>query len=786
MTRDKTGQDLAARMVAEMGLSGEAAQRFVEAFNRRWQALLDAQRDRTLARLDLSGKLDRAVRGELWAQLAKDANLGILTDARFFEKLKKRYGVPEWTPDMGNEISKRVLEWQRTPEGFQRDRKIHATYAWLKGKQGGTVLDYAREFLYSDYFNSTIAWIRNFGFTGSMAPWLLARDVLVNPRAFFDVVRSGAPFFGAKEGLRDAADVLGTGEVTGLRLTKYDEAKLMDAWRRQEKGLRKWIGTFNTLGTRFLVGGDVPYFRTWQEYEAGMLARDWAKKQEGWSADRIRQHVADVMDYGPETRAAAQAQALAEGLSPKPQTGTLRERAQGRNDYWRRVDEIIQQKRAARFPELSRMAVETGLVNTLNSDFSRSLLGEVGRRIATFKSTRHGYLVDWTMPVIKVIINAADMGIDHSPVLNWGRIYELVKSRGTELRGQEITNPLTAKRFVATAFLSHAALAALAYWSAQSEDDESPAFRLHGRGPMDSKKRKMMPEGWQPHSFQMGNKFYNLGWMGPLMVPLDAVANYQDAARYGELSKKDALLRFAYALNQMPAVVLDQAGMQGFADLISFFGNRESDSNNAMNRMAARVAKTASSYLVPGHVRHLDQLFDPTKYKPEDIQQALMAGVPFARRTGHPDLDWRGQPMTGRPWDTLVSESKADPLGRDLLRLGLWVTPPHGGVELFDGVPMSPAEQYEFTRQRQQAVYRLLNEARKPGSATHKLWETLEMTAHWKREDVEKLPDDAKREQIIKAIGDAKEDRVGQSIINRIVELQGAAVKARLREARMK
>ena len=141
------------------------------------------------------------------------------------------------------------------------------------------------------------------------------------------------------------------------------------------------------------------------------------------SGDKLRQHVADVLDYGPQTRQEAQAQAIAEGLSPKPTEGNLAQRKLAANEYWRRVDEIIQQKRGARLAETGwgDMARETALFNTLNSDFSNTPLGRFGKFIASQKGESFGPMWDAMTPVVKVVVNAADLGIEATPGLNWVR-----------------------------------------------------------------------------------------------------------------------------------------------------------------------------------------------------------------------------------------------------------------------------------------------------------------------------------------------------------------------------
>ena len=785
LKREQTGADLRERLVNELGLTGESAQRFVDVFNRRWQAALDAAQRKTLDRLALDPKLDRAVRGEVWRQIIKDANMGVLTDERFKAKVQKRYGLPKWTPEMSEEAVRRAEEIARTPEGTQRDFKIHALNRWLKSQQGGTVLDYARELYYSNLFYSLSSWARNAGFNTSLTLYQLAAATASNPRAMLDVLRSGAGRWGAAEGLRDAASVVHTGEVTGAKLSKYDQAKLFDTWRDSQSRLKRAFSTYVSTPFRMLAAGDVPFYRFWQEMEWAQLARhDGVKK--GLSGDKLRQHVADVLDYGPQTRQEAQAQAIAEGLSPKPTEGNLAQRKLAANEYWRRVDEIIQQKREARLAETGwgDMARETALFNTLNSDFSNTPLGRFGKFIASQKGESFGPMWDAMTPVVKVVVNAADLGIEATPGLNWVRAYEVASSGGTRYRNADIKNPLVARRFAAQFLMSHAAVAVLALWSASQEDKENPEFKLHGRGPLDPAKRKQLPEGWQPHSFQVGKNYYNLGWLGPLILPLDAVANYQDAIRYGEMRKKDAAERLAYAISQMPAVVLDQSGLQGLADALNFF-NKERPSDNKLLRAAGRIVKTGESVLVPGYLRQLDQVMDPKTYTPQDIKQAVLSGIPWARRTDAPDLDWRGQPMKRGPFDSLKSEEKADPLGRELVRLNLWVNKP-APKELWQGVELTPAEQYEFTKNRQQRLYAVLKDWSTPGSANYATWQAVVALAEGRRPEVEKVPPGVGREAIIEAIRGAKMDAAAQHVINRLADIIGEQEKNKLKAGRIK
>jgi polyhydroxyalkanoate synthesis regulator phasin len=778
----ETGRTLLSGLVKEMGLNEAQAKEFAALFERRWQARLDAAREKLLGRLALDPKLHQAASGEVWRKLVHDANTGVLTDKRFGEQLAKRYGVPEWTPEIQAEALRRAMEISQTPEGIPRDRRVNALNAWLRSLQPASLLAYARENFYTNIFAAVTPPIRNVFGNLPVTMWKLGVDAVQNPAAFFDVLRSGAPAFGVKEGLRDAASVLATGEVTGARLHKYEEARLFEVWRRQSQGFRKLYGKMASRVTGALVAGDVPFYRLWQEYETAALVRNQALK-EGKSAAEARRLMEDVLAYGEKSREEAKAQAIAEGLSPNPDIKNWAVRQIQRNEYWRRVDDIIQQKRAVREPKISELAKRAGLDNTFNSDWDNTVLQRVGRFIASEKAHASGPMVDILMPVVKVIFKGADFALENTPLTSWVRAAELATSRNTRFRGADIANPLTARRFWTSFIMSHAAFGVLAALSVRDEGKDKPFIRLHGRGPTDANRRKQMPEGWQPHSLQIGNRYVNLMATGPLMLALDAIGNMQDAVRYENMGKEELHLRALHALSQIPHVVLDQVSMQALADLLGMANKADGMSDAAFNRMASRVARTAATVIVPGWARQADLLWDSTKYTATDVKQAMLSAIPFVRQQGKPDLDWRGLPMQQSPFDTLVSEGKADPLGRALTKLGVWVDKP-APVELWDGVKMTGAEQYEFVRQRQRMLYSVLRREMLNQSPT---WKALEQTAAMRGEKPPGWQPSGQTPEIRtieEAVAQAKVDGKAQHIIDFISGRISAQVKGEMRAKR--
>ena len=118
--------------------------------------------------------------------------------------------------------------------------------------------------------------------------------------------------------------------------------------------------------------------------------------------------------------------------------------------------------------------------------------------------------------------------------------------------------------------------------------------------------------------------------------------------------------------------------------------------------------RTATTAVIPNALRQIDRMFDPTVYDAPGATGALVASVPFARRTGRPTLNVWGQPVAN-PVTKRFTSPAGDPLAGELARLNLWVSAPRPEDVKLRGQPLTDAQFYEFTRVRGQRLRAILD-----------------------------------------------------------------------------
>jgi hypothetical protein len=694
------GKTLADRLTAEAGLTGPQADKLANAFQSAWKRELEARRAKLVEKLLLPRRLKRAVESKhLWQKFIELHNMGVFNDTRAFTLLQEQFGLPNVTAEHVARILKLSEAIQRAPEGIGRDNKVHDLLDYITRAKGTTMMDWGWAIYYANLFGRVSSLAINVASNFVKTPFDMAVDIATDPAAFLGWLKQAG--YGAREGLRDAGSVIATGRVTGARLNRSESSPLLETVKGK---LGAALLPLKLTG-RGLAAGDVPFYRLHQEAAWVMYARLIAKK-EGLKGEALERRVESMLGEYPARRNEAIAQAQAEGYDATSKNPV------DRNEFWRRVDDIIRLRRDAQFPELATWTKDVALERTFNADMRNTLLGNIG---TAFNKLRGKPGLRWLtlfQPVVRVVANQGDYWMDWTPGLNWYRAGKYIATG--EVRGKETSDPLAGKRLMATVALSHMALLGIAALSFKDDDKDKPGLRFHGRGPKDNAKRRALPQGWIPHSFQIGEKFYPIWMLGPLAMQLDIIGNYQDAARYGELDKTDATTRAAYAFAQLPATILDQNIMQGLTTLDRLRDLRPTD--KSMAGAAATVARMVKPFVVPGWVDEMDKLNDPTRYVATDVQAALLMQVPFARGlNGQPDLNMAGQPIQYSPTMRFGSSIEAAPeMVKWLSARNVAVEPSSRALVQYDtSKPMTDAEYYRYVKEADARAWRELPERRK-------------------------------------------------------------------------
>jgi hypothetical protein len=119
---DGTGKSLAQRLTEHLGLSPDGAAYLAARIEARFKALAGERKRALLARLGTMTKARVLSRPGLQQRLVEMSNLGAFDDAKFYNAVKEKLGLPVFTQEMGREITRRANRLQELPEGFQQQR----------------------------------------------------------------------------------------------------------------------------------------------------------------------------------------------------------------------------------------------------------------------------------------------------------------------------------------------------------------------------------------------------------------------------------------------------------------------------------------------------------------------------------------------------------------------------------------------------------------------------------------------------------------------------------------
>jgi len=198
------------------------------------------------------------------------------------------------------------------------------------------------------------------------------------------------------------------------------------------------------------------------------------------------------------------------------------------------------------------------------------------------------------------------------------------------------------------------------------------------------------------------------------------MGNWFDAKRWRKLDERSAWDRVAFVMSNSGKVITQQSFLDGLAGLASAL-NR--DNVKGGDELAKSVGRSASSFVVPNALRQIDRWFDPTVYDAPTVQAALVASIPFVRRSERPALNPWGDPVRAEVTKRFTSTWKPAPVEQILIDRGLWISAPRKDSMLVDGEPVTEDEFYEFVRGRGKALRRLVGDAE-----TTKLLQTGEDT----------------------------------------------------------
>ena len=649
-----TGADIAARIVAELGLVGPEAEAVARVIEERFNQLATEFKRK---RLEALGQQVRSARKVTSAadKLIKAHNLGALTDEALFNLVRERLKLPTWSPEFAAEVNKLANAVPKAPEGFQRQRATLAVLNAVARHKGLRLIDLPMVFWYANVLSGPFTHLKNIVSNLANTVALGAVQTALHP---LDTAAYAADLGrGLLKGIPEAAEVLRTGQVTGTRLNKFAAAAPIEQLHR---ALLPW-----KLVSRFLAAEDLLFFKSAEEARAGVLARQIGRT-EGLRGAALEQRVRDLLARVPERVQAAEVQARSEGLTGR--------------DYTRRVSEILEQSRP---PELMAAATDFGLRSTFNQK-PEGILGlaankwtegihQVGERFPGLQIP-----LQLVVPFVNIITNVTNAGLDYTPVGAW-------RAGRAQLTGNFMGRPvmpLEVQETYAKAVLGTLATAGLAALAAAFLDDEDPPFAIYGAGPRTKDQRdQLKATGWRPYTVKVGDKYVNYQ-LSPLSIPLAVMGNFFDAARWKNLDETSLAQRVALAWQYVGHVITSQAWLDGLAKVGSQM-ERDPSGKSAENAVKSWV-RSGTAFVIPNVAKQVDQLFDPTVYDDASLTAMLANQVPIVRSQGRPALDVFGQPVLRPATSQFLSQRLEDPLRQTLIARGIWISMPDRDVIIGD------------------------------------------------------------------------------------------------------
>ncbi len=678
-TVDATGKTLAEKVAASAGVDAATAARFAELLRKRFADLTQVAKADALRRIEQTVAVPRTVK-QNWQRLLELSNLGALDRESAWNAVAEKLKLPKWTPAIAKEVTRLAGEASKAPEGIVRQRRVIELHNYLARQVGVPLGDLALAFWYANILSGPTTHAVNL--LGNLQN--LAANIVLSARHPADLVAQLAGLGrGFKQGGLDAADILRTGIVTrtgGLKLAPSKALELARLPGRADGLLTPW-----RLVGRALAASDAVFFRGGQELRAVLLARQLARS-EGLSGPALERRVQEVLGRSQGQRFRAVRQALREGVKGL--------------EFKRRVDDIQQQMR----PEgLNESARDFAFRVTFNQK-PYGALGAIAQGINWTGAQPWGLPVRLVVPFTNIVANVANESLNYFPPVGAAR--GLWGHWKGELEGKPITDANALGDQWGKVALGTVLLGSLFAAAEAGLDDDDPWFAISGGGPrVKGRTDQLKAGGWIPYSIKLGNRYVSYG-NSPVAIPLSALGNYFDALKYRELGKTDAFNRLAYAVGNFGKVIVEQSFLDGLARVL---GALERDNPKGGDKLAAALGRTASSLVVPNALRQLDQVFDPTVYDARTAEAALVASVPFVRRTGQPALNVWGAPVQRGILKRFGSETVPDPLLSLLAKRGLWVSAPsQSETKTLRGELMTEAEFYGFVKARGQHLREML------------------------------------------------------------------------------
>ena len=723
---DATKAALKDKLVKQAGLTGDAAQKLADTISRRLDALTTNAKRKALEQVLKPLNRLKLAKPELVQRLLNLSHLGAFDDKAFYDAVKERMNLPEWTPELQKQLAGLADQLAKIPESQVEEaqrRQIDFMNAIERAK-GISNLDLSLAFYMSNILSGVTTHVRVAVHTSAQ---MVAATTAELSQAMVEGRVHDIPliFQALAQGFGKAAiqtkDIMRTGMVVGSKLQNIVPLSVLEQIHFGQKGgttTKQGVITKAILenraavllnlwkyNSRLITAQHMVYFKPAEEMKLALLASRQARS-EGLTGQAAVDRARLILGYGAAQVRAAEAQAIREGFE-----GTKAKM---------RTGEILGQN-------MSKQMRDTARDYALRQTFLNDPYGCVGYIANTVASLKNGPPLVATaarviVPFTRIAANLFNEGVNYTPV-GASRAFFAKK----ELLGQkfaditpEVRSDLQ-KELYAKAALGTMLITGIALKAATGLNQPNPDFTVYGQGPANpDDKAAWRAAGAIPYSIKIGNRYVSYA-NTPANVMMATLGNYLDGARDAALYQRPGALRLSQDMPMRTAaamlgaskVIMEQPFLQSLMDVASM----SSEPNPELGaRKAIKVAaRTASSFVVPNLVRQLDRFYDPTLYQQNDVSGILTSQVPFLRQTGKPMLNALGQPIQSPVFGQFASSRTASPLIEMLADHNAWPTLPNQNQTLVNGVPLTDDQFYKYVQTRGTALTEYLS---KPGVAT--------------------------------------------------------------------
>jgi hypothetical protein len=686
----EAGKSLAAKLVSDLGLTGDEATRLEGIVGREFGRIVgEKKRNAIRAVFNRKNRKKPEVK-KLEDKLVEASNLGLIDKAKLDEIYADAMGFPKLTDENVKKLKALADKVQNAQEGRFKDRAVEDLFKYREQIKGYSMFEAFQSVwmanILSGWKTQTVNIVANMInsaalFSTGVAQTVFSKDIKNSPMAT-RLLAKGL-FIGLKKGFLEGVDVMRTGY--GPIRGKVEIPNVLE--RMKFVGGKFNPANYAKFVRRFMLAADTFSFEGLRQMRAFQLAYKQAVNEKNESPDlNIRNRVLEIMNRtdGAVEIATELAQSEYEETvdNIKSSSMSLDEKnaaiKQARIDKKFRVYEFLEMDRPHAIQAESHDFAARGTFNHK----PEGALGMVSEYMNSF--LHKAPAARFVIPFVNVISNVANTTLDWSPI---GAIR--AQREGQSITGLNKREGVTdqQKADLMTKAIMGTSVMAVAYLlTKMKDDDDEPLLEVTTNGYGDFvKNAELANTGWRPYSFRV--KLPTGGyspWISykysPFMLGLSYIGGLNDFENYRKEKISDE--------GWTKAGVTASGVVRSFADN-TFLSSGDSFLNtvldhkneNMFDDLTGWANKTATSMVVPNlytqTAQQMEEFMDvPQKEIRETFMGRMMRDIPVARNEYFDKVNGLGEKVSydndifislseGKPSDklwNLVVDKKA-PIG---------------------------------------------------------------------------------------------------------------------------